>query len=404
MLRRVLCVDDEPNLLRAFERQLRAAFDFQMAVGPELGLEAISHDGPFAVIVSDLRMPGMDGIEFLERAQQLSPDSVRIMLTGQAELETTIDAVNRGGIFRFLTKPCPVDVFREVLERALEQHRRILSERQLLEETLQRSIGVLTEALSLCNPLAFTRAQHIRHYVKHLADRLGLADAWQYELAAMLSQIGCVAVPPEVLEKLRNGEQLNAEEARMIESQSQVGSELLSQIPRLDAVAQMVARQADPWKLQVRDPDRITIGAQLLKIAQDFDDAVVRGNKPDRVVNHMRKRAEYNADFVGALEHIQLAQDSAETRLVTVRQLRTRMIVNADVFSNGGLLLLAKGQEVTGSALLRLHNFAATTGVVEPISALVPFPTSPFLAERRSSDDDTAVPDAAGHTKNTSDV
>jgi len=101
MLRRILCVDDEPNVLQAFERQLRREFDLQTALGPELGLQALAANGPFAVVVSDLRMPGMNGIEFLTHVRQTAPDTVRVMLTGDADLGATIKAVNEGRIFQF---------------------------------------------------------------------------------------------------------------------------------------------------------------------------------------------------------------------------------------------------------------------------------------------------------------
>ena len=373
MLKRVLCVDDEPNILQGLERQLRKHFDIETALGPERGLEAITTNGPFAAVVSDMRMPGMDGTEFLAAVKRLAPDTVRLMLTGQAELATTIAAVNRGSVFQFLTKPCPTEVLINALESAVEQHRLITAERQLLEQTLRRTISVLTEILSLTNPLAFSRAQHIRHYVRHLAVTLDLPDQWQYELAAMLSQIGCVAVPPEILAKVRGGEPLDAGEVGVFNSQGKIASDLLTQIPRLELVADMVARQREPWSARGQQADRVTVGAQLLKIAQDFDDAMLRGGDVDTVLNHMLKRSEYNPEFVTALEQVEVAQDAAQIRLVSVSQLRTRMIIDANVHSKSGLLLLAKGQEVTASAILRLHNFAATVGVVEPIHVIDPF-------------------------------
>lgn len=380
MLKRVLCVDDEPNILQGFERQLRKHFDVETALGPERGLEAISTRGPFAAVVSDLRMPGMDGTEFLARVKQLAPDTVRLMLTGQAELATTIAAVNRGSVFQFLTKPCPTEILVNALEAALEQHRLITAERELLEQTLRRTIGVLTEILSLTNPLAFSRAQHIRHYVRHLSVTLDLPDQWQYELAAMLSQIGCIAIPPEILEKIRGGDSLDAGETSVINSQSRIASDLLTQIPRLELVAQMVARQREPWSARGQQADRVAVGAQLLKIAQDFDDALLRGGDVDTVLNNMIKRAEYYPEFVAQLQQVEVAQDAMQTRILSVNQLRIRMIIDADVFSKGGLLLLAKGQEITASAILRLHNFAATVGVVEPIHVVVPFVARPEAA------------------------
>lgn len=395
-MNRILCVDDEPNILQAFERQLGRDFDLQTAVGPQRGLEAIAGHGPFAVVVSDLRMPGMDGVEFLSRVKRIAPDTVRIMLTGQADLTQTIAAVNRGSIFQFLTKPCPGEILRNALEAAVEQYRLITSERQLLQETLRRTIAVLTEILSLANPLAFSRAQHIRHYVRHLAVRLDLPDPWQYEIAGMLSQIGCVAVPPQILEKLRAGETLNSEEAGILGSQTRIGHELLAQIPRLEIIAQMVARQHEPWNSRLLDTDRVTVGAHLLKIAQDFDDAILRGEDVDAAVNGMLKRDGYNTELVELLRNVQMAHDSADTRLLNVDQLRTRMIINADVFSKSGLLLLAKGQEVTASAIFRLQNFATTIGVVEPISVIAPFAAYiPFGETREILADVAASPTEA---------
>jgi CheY-like chemotaxis protein len=107
MVNRILFVDDEPNVLQAFDRQLRKRFDMVTAIGPDAALRLVSEDTAFAVVVSDLRMPGMDGIEFLARVRTLLPDATRIMLTGQADLSHAILAVNRGHIFQFLTKPCP---------------------------------------------------------------------------------------------------------------------------------------------------------------------------------------------------------------------------------------------------------------------------------------------------------
>ena len=91
---KILFVDDDLNILSGFQRQFRKMFTVFTAPGGQVGLEVISEHGPFAVIVSDLRMPGMDGIEFLSHARKSAPDSVRIMLTGNADLHTAMEAVN----------------------------------------------------------------------------------------------------------------------------------------------------------------------------------------------------------------------------------------------------------------------------------------------------------------------
>ena len=93
MSEKILCVDDDPRILQAFQRQLRKQFHIETAPGGAEGLEAIASSGPFAVIVSDMRMPGMDGIQFLSAVKERAPESVRIMLTGNADQQTAVDAV-----------------------------------------------------------------------------------------------------------------------------------------------------------------------------------------------------------------------------------------------------------------------------------------------------------------------
>src|SRR5581483_10002591 len=265
MTNKILCVDDEPKILEAFERQLRKQFDLQTAAGPEKGLQAIAENGPFAVVVSDLRMPGMNGIEFLSRVRQTAPDAVRIMLTGDADLSAAVMAVNEGNIFQFLTKPCPADMLARSFQAALKQNQLITAERELLEQTLQGSIGVLIEILSLVNPTAFSRTHRIRRYVRHLAEQLKLADRWQYELAGTLSQIGCVVVPPEVMDKCHLRGSLTLHEQEILSSQGSVARNLLAKIPRLGKVAQMVAEQTSPWN-GADSSDPVLIGAQLLRV------------------------------------------------------------------------------------------------------------------------------------------
>ncbi|MFH1417727.1 MAG: response regulator, partial [Planctomycetota bacterium] len=136
MSKKILCVDDDPNILNAYRRGLRRLFEIETAEGGAEGLEAIASQGPFAVVVSDMRMPGMDGIQFLTAVKKRAPESVRIMLTGNADQQTAMDAVNEGSIFRFLTKPCPPEHLAKALTAGIEQYRLITAEKELLGKTL----------------------------------------------------------------------------------------------------------------------------------------------------------------------------------------------------------------------------------------------------------------------------
>jgi response regulator RpfG family c-di-GMP phosphodiesterase len=371
MSKRILFVDDEINLLQAVARRFRKDFEIQIAPGPELGLKAVAENGPFAVVVSDLRMPVMNGIEFLTRVGKISPNTVRVMLTGQADLPDTIAAVNQGHVFRFLTKPCAPEVLVQTLGAALEQYRLIRAEQELLEKTLHGAIGVLSEILSLVNPPAFGRASRTTRYVRHMAEKLKLPDVWQFEIAAMLSQIGCVTIPPDVLDKFYAAERLSPQEEKVLLSQSTLGHRLLAKIPRLEAVAAMIAGQNTAWHGR-SEPETVRNGAQLLKVALDFDELLVRGADAESALARMRTSQDYNTAFLSALEEVQVEASQSESRTVDLAHLRTGMIIKVDVRSKNGLLLLANGQEVTQSAIARLQSFSWTTGVVEPICVIVP--------------------------------
>jgi len=372
MTKRILCVDDDPNVLRAFERQFRKQFDLYTAQGPEMGLERLNNDGPFAVLVSDLRMPVMDGIEFLVRARENWPDTVRIVLTGQADLKTAIAAVNEGNVFQFLSKPCPSEMLARALEAGLDHHRLITAERELLERTLRASIGVMSEILSLANPVVFSRAQRIRRYVLHIARQLNLTGQWQYGLAAMLSQIGCVAVPPDVLEKYYDARPLDAREESILLSQGRVGQKLLARIPRLEEVADIVGNQSVLGNLAEGTGNTVSIGSDLLKVAIDFDQLLMSGANTAAALSAMRERGSYDPSFLAALEQVQLQREAREVRRLGVPALKAGMITNSEVHSKSGLLLMGVGQELTAAAITRLRTFALTTGVVEPISVRMP--------------------------------
>ena len=125
MNHKVLLVDDDANVLHAFKRQLRKQFFIETASSPERGLEVLKKYGPYAVVVSDLRMPGMDGNEFLSRVKRLSPATVRMLLTGYADFQAALKAINSGHIFRLLTKPCPPDTLADAITSGIEEYVRI---------------------------------------------------------------------------------------------------------------------------------------------------------------------------------------------------------------------------------------------------------------------------------------
>jgi len=375
---KILFVDDDANILEAYKRQLRKQFMIETAQGGEKGLEAVRTQGPFAVIVSDLRMPGMDGIQFLEAVREHAPDSVRCMLTGHADLDAAIAAVNKGNLFRFLTKPCSPEELIRALEVAVRQYQLITAERELLEKTLTGSVQVLTEILSLVNPTAFGYASRIKRYIQHMAAQLQLSNTWEFEIAAMLSQIGCVTLPAEVFRKMYADQPLAPEEQEMVAAHHKVTSELLAKIPRLEAIARMIAGLQQPTDLHalvesLNQRDTTGLGTQMLMVALDFDRLVARGVSPKAALAQMRQRKNrYLPRLLAALENIELDPALQITKAVRVHALIPGMILDEDLYAKNDALLLAKGHQITASIITHLHNFARTIGVAEPFRVRIP--------------------------------
>jgi DNA-binding NtrC family response regulator len=136
MTRKILCVDDDLNVLMGLARQYGRRFEIHTALGCENGIMALKNEGPFAVVVSDLRMPGLDGIRFLSVVNRVSPDTVLILLTGQGDPRSEKEARDEGKVFQFLTKPCPPDTLEKTLESALERYREAMRERDSREKMI----------------------------------------------------------------------------------------------------------------------------------------------------------------------------------------------------------------------------------------------------------------------------
>lgn len=362
---RILCVDDEPNVLEGLRRTLSRGYEVVTAVGPEEGMRELEQSGLFAAIVSDLRMPGMDGITFLERARDACPDAVRVLLTGNADLGSALEAVNRGAVFRFLLKPCAAETLQQAVSAAVEQHRLVTAERTLLEQTLHGSIQALTEVLALINPAGFGRAVRARALAGELAARLGFEPRWQIEVAALLSQIGMVSLSPETAEKVFGGKPLTYAEEVCVERLPRVASDLLGNIPRLEVVREILfcqnLRFSEEAKIGGRPAgEQIPAGARLLKLVLDFDLLEEQGLPRPRALETLRSRSGwYDPSLLTALSEYCEGEDSEQHSVeMELCAVRAGMIFVDDVVTDTGVLLVARGMRVSEGLVSRIHNFA----------------------------------------------
>ena len=377
MEEKILFVDDAPNILSAYQRQLRKQFTVDTAQGGELGLTAIADHGPYSVIVADMGMPGMNGIQFLSKVKEITPDSVRIMLTGNADQQTAMDAINEGNIFRFLTKPCQPEVITKVLTAGIGQYRLITAEKELLEKTLNGSVKVLTDVLALVNPTAFGRTSRIHNLVQTISAEIKTEKPWQIELAAMLSQIGCITMSEETLAKVYHGDNLSEQELQTFQAHPQIGSSLIASIPRLEKVAEIIAckelRFHSPvTPLGTKSGTDIPLGARMLKLIIDFDSLVTTGMNNAQALETIQKRQGwYDQTLVDALKRIIVAEKGVEVKYVKTHELTPKMILAEDIKTSTGTLFAAQGSHITFLLRIRLINLAQAKNIKEPIKVFV---------------------------------
>jgi response regulator RpfG family c-di-GMP phosphodiesterase len=378
MVEKILLVDDDPNILAAYVRVLRSQFQLETANGGAAGLKMVEEQGPYAVIVSDLRMPVMDGIEFLTRSRDKSPDTVRMLLTGNVDVKAAIEGVNQGCIFRFLTKPCLPDSFSRALQAGIDQYRLISAERELLQDTLNGSIRVLTEILSIVDPESFGRGSSLRESMQELARTMGIPDTWELELAAMLAQIGHVTIPPAILAKERTGQILSEVEQEMMDRAPQIGHNLLANIPRLKSVAKIVLYQkkhydGSGFPRNSIEGAQIPLGARLLKVLIDVAQDEFGGLTRAKALEVMKQRegcydpAVLDAAFLCFASSTQTRRVQRAACSLLARDLRVGQILLSDVLSGNGTLLIKAGNWISETILERIVNFAKLNGVREPI-------------------------------------
>ena len=371
MSTKILCVDDEENVLTGLQRSLRKQFPIDIAVGGAAGLQRLERDGPYAVVMADMQMPEMNGIEFLKMAQAAAPDTVRLMLTGNADQKTAVDAVNDGHVFRFLTKPCEPPALTSALEAALRQYRLVTAERELLENTLGGAVQVLTEILSATDPATFQRSQRLKEYVQAFAQASSMKTVWELELAAMLSQIGRVTIPVTLLAKERAGLSLTGPETDVMSRVPEVGARLLEKIPRLENVAAFVRYQQKQFDGSGSPSDSVTaegipIGARILKVLGDLAAIEAKAVSKAGAFQRMQERKGwYDPDVLAAASRcfdVWLGipdKKRPPPQLMRIEDLRTSHVLAQDIRTKDGSLIMAADTKLSPTILEKLVNFQA---------------------------------------------
>jgi two-component system chemotaxis sensor kinase CheA len=296
-----------------------------------------------------------------------------------ADLGAVLEAVNQGNIFRFLTKPCTKEVMIAAIRAAIEQYELIRGERDLLEKTLVGSIKVLTDFLSASNPQAFSRSLQIAHFVRHIGSNFHFEFRWRLDTAATLSQLGCVTLDPELIQKAFEGRKLSEDDQARFNAHPEAAMRLLAGIPRLEHTAWMIGQQllrvipTEAPELPQVSMKETVLGAKTLKLAVAFDRLRIELSSEEAAVARLRSRNhEFERELLDALTGIRPVGRRMEPRRMSTVKLATGMVLDQEIRNKQGMLLVAKGQEVTAAVLIKLENFARAGLIDRDVQALVP--------------------------------
>ncbi|MBN2282064.1 MAG: response regulator [Candidatus Marinimicrobia bacterium] len=380
MNKRVLFVDDDENVLNGYKRFYKRMYDIVTTAKPADAIRIVKNTGEdFAVVVSDMNMPEINGIELLTEVKKLAPDTVRIMLTGNAELNLAIMAVNQGNIFRFLTKPCAQENFVKAIDDAIELHRLIKSEQELLEKTLYESVKVLTDLLGIVNPKVFFRINRLLTIVDAFLQNYYFPEKWQLRIATMLSLIGCITVPEEVVERVYSNDKVASEELEMYETHPEIAYNLLKKIPRMDKIATIIKNQNKLYSEYKEEDENssgyyVHLGSQILKVLLDYEKLLDKGVSCRCAVAMMAKKiGHYNVSLLESMKNIKFLDNGLKKihKQINISELQVGMILDADVMSKNGNLLAPRNLEINDHMLQRLKNFSKRIGVNEPFDVVL---------------------------------
>jgi response regulator RpfG family c-di-GMP phosphodiesterase len=390
---RILLVDDDLSLLEGLRLELSDAFEIDVTPSPAKALQLLAGRPGYGALVVDWRMEEMGGAALLDRARAVAPDTVRIVLTGYADAQTALDAVNKGKVFSVLAKPCPTNELRESLEAALQQYRLVRSEKELLNGSVRGVIKLLSELLSLANPVAFGKATRVRRLAMDIGQYMGLSNRWKLDVAAMLSQIGLIALPdicPQATPDVAKAGPTPSAAAKHAE----IASELIAHIPRFKEVAEIIRYQNKRYDGQgppkdERMGEELPLESRILKVALDYDtleaallNAGKNGDKAstqpgdnaaERILAAMqRRRSWYDPKVLESLDSMIHFPEGFEPSFLPLSGLKPGMLLDQTVTSSDGASVFVKGLEVNKAVLQRLKAVARKGGIPEPVRVLVP--------------------------------
>ena len=368
MRARILIVDDNDDFLQGLGALLAGRFEVDAASSGAEGLQLLRGGRPYAVVVSDMHMPGMNGIDFLAQCEIHRPLTTRVLLTGDAARRVTTSATEVSHCFRILPKSTQPAELLTVVELACHHYESTVTEHELLETTLRPGINLLLELFSATAPASFDMSLRLQRTVRQFAEAMNLPMSWELEMAAGLARIGMATLPPSIAAKFSKREKLTAAEQKLVDKVPETSAQMIEAIPRLGRVAEIVRYQ---WKhfdggglpANDRKGDSIPVGARILKIFTDRAWLELDGISSLEVRQKLEgRRGLYDPVLLAAsFQHFpdRIARDPffpSQFLLLPLESLEPKQTVVEDIVTTTGLRLAAANSRLTTATIERIRN------------------------------------------------
>ena len=361
MNNKILCVDDEESILRGFQLNLRKDFELHLASNGVEGLEVFDREGGFALVLSDMRMPQMNGATMLSEIKGRDPEVVTVLLTGHTDFESAMAAVNEGSIFRMLSKPCPPEMLIRVLNDGLAQHDLITSKRILLDQTLRGAVDALAQSLSTAKPLFFGRAQRVRRIANELAETMKIPDAWRVDIASTFSQLAYISIPETLVEDVYYKRELALEVRQMVKQLPDDTQLLIEKIPGLEEVGEILGKLTVQHRFEDDDETGLRKAASILRVALDFDYYEEQGHDRSLIVQTLKSKKDiYDPEVTDCLSQLLVvAEQQFKLEVIPIRKLDVGMRLAQELRLEDGFLVASCGADVDRQLLRVIRNYVS---------------------------------------------
>jgi putative two-component system response regulator len=308
----LLIVDDEIDNLQLFKRTFRKKYNIFLATSGSEGLEILKSN-TIHMIITDQKMPEMEGVEFLKKTIEMSPDSIRMLVTGYTDANALITAINSGKIYRYIKKPWNPDELLNLVDTAMKIYQ-LNKDTQLLANDLKDlfsgTINAIIEALDAKDSFTLGRSKRVTFYSTETGKQLGLKDVnlSELELAGLLHDIGMIGIPESILNK---PEFLTDDEFFIVKKHVTFGIKILSDIRQLDSIVKLIEAHHERYDGKGYpnglDHQEIPLGSQIIAVADTYDSmtsdrAYRKGLEHDIAIAEIKKNSgtQFNPDVVDA--------------------------------------------------------------------------------------------------------